>query len=130
MHGCRLHTTSAAGLDDAGRDTVRLMDDQTFETMDAFSLDPSEVGCSVCTISFADDPAEYFAVGTAYVLPEEAEPTKARPPPRHCLQIHGSVSSVSVQRCLLNQKTRIRLPAGTALQFMALPALSVSSVAC
>ena len=63
------------------------MDDQTFETMDQFSLDPSEVGCSLCTISFADDQAEYFVVGTAYVLPEEAEPTKARLPPDTALML-------------------------------------------
>ena len=48
------------------------------EQVDSFQLDSQEAACSMCTVSFADDPTEYFAVGTAYVLPEEPEPTKVR----------------------------------------------------
>ena len=63
------------------------MDDQTMEQVDSFRLDSLEAACSMCTVSFADDPTEYFAVGTAYVLPEEPEPTKASHKSLHCWAI-------------------------------------------
>lgn len=49
------------------------------EQVDRFELDPKEAACSTCTVSFADDNTVYFAVGTAFVLQDEPEPSKARP---------------------------------------------------
>jgi hypothetical protein len=63
-------------VDDAGPDCVRLLDDQTFETLDRFQLDSMEVCCSISSMSFADDPTIYYVVGSAISIPEEPEPTK------------------------------------------------------
>ncbi|XP_010906318.1 DNA damage-binding protein 1a [Elaeis guineensis] len=57
---------------------VRLLDDQTFEFISTYALDTYECGCSVISCSFSDDDNVYYCVGTAYVLPEENEPTKGR----------------------------------------------------
>ncbi|KAI4297447.1 hypothetical protein L6164_037338 [Bauhinia variegata] len=57
---------------------VRLLDDQTFEFISTYPLDTFEYGCSVLSCSFSDDNNVYYCVGTAYVLPEENEPTKGR----------------------------------------------------
>ncbi|KAK9153316.1 hypothetical protein Sjap_000796 [Stephania japonica] len=57
---------------------IRLLDDQTFEFISTYNLDTYEHGCSVLSCSFADDSNVYYCVGTAYVLPEENEPTKGR----------------------------------------------------
>jgi len=55
---------------------VRLLDDQTFEFMSTYPLDSFEYGCSILSCSFTEDKNVYYCVGTAYVLPEENEPTK------------------------------------------------------
>ncbi|KAK8960477.1 DNA damage-binding protein 1a [Platanthera guangdongensis] len=57
---------------------VRLLDDQTFEFVSTYQLDTFEYGCSIISCSFSDDNNVYYCVGTAYVLPEENEPTKGR----------------------------------------------------
>uniref|UniRef100_A0A1D1YWE8 DNA damage-binding protein 1 n=2 Tax=Anthurium amnicola TaxID=1678845 RepID=A0A1D1YWE8_9ARAE len=57
---------------------VRLLDDQTFEFISTYPLDTYEYGCSILSCSFTDDSNVYYCVGTAYVLPEENEPTKGR----------------------------------------------------
>lgn len=57
---------------------VRLLDDQTFENIASYQLDTYENGCSIISCSFTDDNNVYYCVGTAYVLPEENEPTKGR----------------------------------------------------
>ncbi|XVE94238.1 hypothetical protein REPUB_Repub01dG0264300 [Reevesia pubescens] len=57
---------------------IRLLDDQTFEFISTYLLDTFEYGCSILSCSFSDDPNVYYCVGTAYVLPEENEPTKGR----------------------------------------------------
>uniref|UniRef100_A0A2P2KL79 Uncharacterized protein MANES_06G061000 n=3 Tax=Rhizophora mucronata TaxID=61149 RepID=A0A2P2KL79_RHIMU len=57
---------------------VRLLDDQTFEIMSTYPLDPFEYGCSILSCSFSEDGNVYYCVGTAYVLPEENEPSKGR----------------------------------------------------
>ncbi|XP_022762655.1 DNA damage-binding protein 1a-like [Durio zibethinus] len=57
---------------------IRLLDDQTFEIISTYPLDTSEYGCSILSCSFSDDLNVYYCVGTAYVLPEENEPTKGR----------------------------------------------------
>lgn len=57
---------------------IRLLDDQTFEVISTYPLDTFEYGCSILSCSFSDDNNVYYCVGTAYVLPEENEPTKGR----------------------------------------------------
>ncbi|KAL8139852.1 hypothetical protein V2J09_005873 [Rumex salicifolius] len=57
---------------------VRLLDDQTFDFISTYPLDTFECGCSILSCSFSDDNNVYYCVGTAYVLPEENEPTKGR----------------------------------------------------
>ncbi|KAK1280307.1 DNA damage-binding protein 1 [Acorus gramineus] len=57
---------------------VRLFDDQTFEMISTYALDTYECACSILSCSFADDTNAYYCVGTAYVLPEENEPSKGR----------------------------------------------------
>lgn len=44
--------------------------------MDSFKLDALETGCSIMSCAFDEDSATYYVVGTAYILPEESEPTK------------------------------------------------------
>ncbi|KAL2494428.1 DNA damage-binding protein 1a [Forsythia ovata] len=57
---------------------IRLLDDQTFEFISTYPLDQFEWGCSILSCSFSDDSNVYYCVGTAYVMPEENEPTKGR----------------------------------------------------
>ncbi|OAY75001.1 DNA damage-binding protein 1a [Ananas comosus] len=57
---------------------VRLLDDQSFDFISTYALDTYEYGCSIISCSFSDDNNVYYCVGTAYVLPEENEPTKGR----------------------------------------------------
>lgn len=57
---------------------IRLIDDQTFEIVASFQLDAYELGCSILSSSFMDDPVSYYVIGTAYALPEESEPSKGR----------------------------------------------------
>lgn len=77
-------------MDDAGPDCVRLLDDQTFETLDRFGLEANEVCCAIASMSFSDDPSPYYVAGTAIVIAEEPEPTKV-PSCHH----HNSNQSVS-----------------------------------
>lgn len=55
---------------------IRLLDDQTFEFISTYPLDTYEYACSILSCSFSDDNNVYYCVGTAYVLPDENEPTK------------------------------------------------------
>ncbi|KOM28694.1 hypothetical protein LR48_Vigan564s000400 [Vigna angularis] len=66
------------GGEDSEMHFVRLLDDQTFEFISTYSLDTYEYGCFIISCSFSDDNNVYYCVGTAYVLPEENEPTKGR----------------------------------------------------
>lgn len=52
---------------------VRLLDDKRFEFMSTYPLDASEYACSIVSCS---NKNVYYCFGTAYVLPEENEPTK------------------------------------------------------
>jgi DNA damage-binding protein 1 len=42
------------------------------------SLEGNEVGSAVTSMTFADDPTPYFVVGTAFVDPNEPEPSRGR----------------------------------------------------
>ena len=68
----------SGGGDEGGSSVVRLLDDQTFDTLSAYSLDAFESVCSVISASFADDETAYYVVGTAFALPDEPEPTRGR----------------------------------------------------
>ncbi|KAJ6775944.1 DNA DAMAGE-BINDING PROTEIN 1B [Salix koriyanagi] len=73
---CSLKTHSNA--EESEMNFIRLLDDQTFEFISTYPLDTFEYGCSILSCSFSDDSNVYYCVGTAYVLPEENEPTKGR----------------------------------------------------
>ncbi|GMJ12602.1 damaged DNA binding protein 1A [Hibiscus trionum] len=73
---CSLKNQSSA--DESEMHFVRLLDDQTYDFISTYPLDTYEYGCSILSCSFSDDPNVYYCVGTAYVLPEENEPTKGR----------------------------------------------------
>lgn len=61
-----------------GGDSVRLLDEQTFELLDRLQLQQYELACSVCSMRLGDDPATYYVVGTAFAMPDEPESTKGR----------------------------------------------------
>ncbi|XP_031130290.1 DNA damage-binding protein 1-like [Ipomoea triloba] len=67
-----------ANADDTEMHFIRLLDDQTFEFISTYPLDQFEYGCSILNCSFSDDSNVYYCVGTAYVMPEENEPSKGR----------------------------------------------------
>lgn len=69
---------AAGGGEEGGSSVVRLLDDQTFDTLCAHSLDAYESVCSLISASFADDETPYFIVGTAFAMPDEPEPTRGR----------------------------------------------------
>lgn len=87
-HNPQSHTlgvlTVSFAVDDSGEEVdqgfVRLFDDQTFEVLHSYRLDPFETPCSVICSPFAGDQANssYFVVGTAYVHEEETEPHQGR----------------------------------------------------
>jgi len=58
----------------------KLLDDQTFEVLQSMALHPTESGISVTNIRLTGDSTEsiYYAVGTAYVRPEETQPKRGR----------------------------------------------------
>lgn len=59
---------------DPQADTLKLLDEQSFEIQDSYTFKANEVGLSIGTVSFTDDAKAYIAVGTAFVIPEESEP--------------------------------------------------------
>ncbi|TDH74292.1 uncharacterized protein CCR75_001185 [Bremia lactucae] len=87
-HDSESHTlgvlTVTFTIDESGEEVdqgfVRLFDDQTFEVLHSYRLDPFETPCSVVVCPFATDAgsASYLVVGTAYIHEEEAEPHQGR----------------------------------------------------
>lgn len=69
---------SAPSAEESEMHFIRLLDDQTFDIISTYALDAYEYGCSILSCSFSDDNNVYYCVGTAYVLPEENEPSKGR----------------------------------------------------
>ncbi|KAG7298167.1 DNA damage-binding protein 1 [Plutella xylostella] len=55
-----------------------LLDHHTFEVMHAHQLQTSEFAMSLISCRLGDDPRHYYAVGTAILNPEEAEPKQGR----------------------------------------------------
>ncbi|GKD60278.1 DNA damage-binding protein 1 isoform X2 [Tanacetum coccineum] len=64
-----------SSTEDSEMHFIRLLDD---DFISSYSLDQFEYGCSILSCSFSDDNNAYYCVGTAYVMPEENEPTKGR----------------------------------------------------
>ncbi|ORX91440.1 DNA damage-binding protein 1-like protein [Basidiobolus meristosporus CBS 931.73] len=52
----------------------KLFDDQTFEVLDSFQMDTHESVQCITSVTFEQDPNVYYAVGTAYALPDQDEP--------------------------------------------------------
>lgn len=75
---------------------VRLLDDQTFEFISTYPLDTYEYGCSIISCSFSDDNNAYYCVGTAYVLPEENEPSKVSLSYMNCI-----ISALDIPKLLI-----------------------------
>ena len=69
---------AGSGGEEGGTSVVRLLDDQTFDTVSAYSLDTYESVCSVASVSFGDDEKPFYVVGTAFAMPDEPEPTRGR----------------------------------------------------
>lgn len=65
------------GYDSGTGDRLRLLDEQTFELMDSFKLEGIEMVCSVACIHLEDEDKEFYAVGSAFLVKEEIEPSKA-----------------------------------------------------
>ncbi|KAL3616849.1 DNA damage-binding protein 1a [Castilleja foliolosa] len=72
------YNNQPSSAEEAEMHFVRLLDDQTFDFISSYQLDPFEDGCSVLSCSFSEDNNVYYCVGTSYVMPEECEPTKGR----------------------------------------------------
>ena len=62
-----------------GQDQLRLIDDQTFETLEVMPLQRYEMACFCISTTLSDDPTPYYIVGTAYAIPDEQEPSKVKP---------------------------------------------------
>ena len=58
--------------------SLRLLDDQTFDTRSTFPLGANEDFTAVLSTLFAEDTRQYFVVGTAFILPDEPEPSSGR----------------------------------------------------
>jgi len=57
---------------------VRIADGQSYEFIVSMKLKKNEVATSVTSLKFALDNRSFYAVGTAFILPKEEEPTKGR----------------------------------------------------
>lgn len=81
---------------------MRLIDDQTFETVDVLPLHRYEMACSCVSLTLADDPNPYYVVGTAYAIPDEQEPTKVARTPVACLALFFSLLTALLQAWLVS----------------------------
>jgi DNA damage-binding protein 1 len=76
---CTVSSDFESTKDDNEVNYVRLIDDQTFETLAKFQLDVYEQNCSIVSCTFEKDEKHcYYLVGTAYAPPDEVEPNKGR----------------------------------------------------
>ncbi|RQM27715.1 hypothetical protein B5M09_002429 [Aphanomyces astaci] len=67
---------ATSSVDEMEVSFVRLVDDQSFDTLFSYRLDPFESACSIVHLTFDGHP--YYVVGTAYVHEEENEPHQGR----------------------------------------------------
>ncbi|KAI8822007.1 DNA damage-binding protein 1a-like protein [Fimicolochytrium jonesii] len=101
-----------SGLDEEERSFVKVLDDRTFEELDAHRFDTFESVESIISITFNDDDKEFYCVGTALVLPEEDEPTKGRitvfeVTPERKLRIVAQVETKGCVYCLATVSGRL-----------------------
>lgn len=89
------------------QEQVRLVDDQTFETVDVLPLHHYEMACSCASLTLADDPNPYYVVGTAYAIPDEQEPTKVSASHSHLLHVHPNPFYVVGTACTVPDKQNV-----------------------
>jgi len=76
---CTVSSDFESTKDDNEINYVRLIDDQTFETLSKFQLDSYEHACSIVSCAFEkDEKHHYYLIGTAYAPPDEVEPARGR----------------------------------------------------
>ncbi|CAO3672742.1 unnamed protein product [Umbelopsis vinacea] len=74
-----LTTKMEIDISDSSRDSsVKILDDQSFETLHTFELESFEVGESIATCSFDGGLSDVYVVGTASVVPGEEDIHKGR----------------------------------------------------
>uniref|UniRef100_A0A1D1ZT42 DNA damage-binding protein 1 n=1 Tax=Auxenochlorella protothecoides TaxID=3075 RepID=A0A1D1ZT42_AUXPR len=72
-------TQATMGMVDAKSDSLRLIDDQTFETLDRYQMPESDMACSLLSTTLGETGAgPYYIVGTATTNLAEREPTEGR----------------------------------------------------
>ena len=76
--GCMKPAGVGAPASDALAFSLRLLDDQTFDTCHAHDLEPHEIVCDIISTAFADDTRQYYVVSTAFADPEQPEPVRGR----------------------------------------------------
>jgi DNA damage-binding protein 1 len=59
-------------------DTLRLLDDQTFDKFNSHDLEPQEMVFDILSTAFAEGPRHYYVVATAFADPEQPEPVRGR----------------------------------------------------
>lgn len=70
--------TSAPTGAASDRGQLLVFDDTTFDLMASHALGAQELPCSLTSVTFSGDDTPYYALGTAFVKPEEYEPSKGR----------------------------------------------------
>ena len=55
-----------------------MFDDVTFDRVSSYKQGAHDLHSSLASVTFAGDDTPYYALGTAYVKPEEYEPSKGR----------------------------------------------------
>ncbi|KAL1918136.1 uncharacterized protein VTP21DRAFT_3402 [Calcarisporiella thermophila] len=74
--------TTRMTLDDLSEDDqisfFKILDTQTFELLDAYQMDTYESIESIISLTFENDPQEYFVIGTAYAIPPDEEARRGR----------------------------------------------------
>ncbi|CAG8488774.1 3015_t:CDS:10, partial [Ambispora gerdemannii] len=72
--------TIRAYIDEPKQCYFRILDDHTFDILDAFRMELYEIVQSLTTVKFDDSPdsPEFYAVGTAFALPNEDDCHKGR----------------------------------------------------
>ena len=66
------------GGEQGGSYSLRLLDDSTFDTVFVHPLEACEECLSLLACSFAEDDRTLYVAGTAFVMPDEPEPTRGR----------------------------------------------------
>ena len=71
--------STMTGVRDQGTDSLRLLNEQTFETLDRFAMEPKEMACSLLSTTLGVDASRvFYVVGTAMIKPDDRESDKGR----------------------------------------------------